>query len=81
MDATHMIQYMEDAKHEVGAHDMFEFLRMQIDFLGGRILPPGPGKPHWRVQAFFQDSADEPLPDGCRRVLVLPSQRRALGLA
>ena len=37
--------------------------------------------PVWRVQVFFKDAPDAQwLPDGSRRVLVLESQRTAMGI-
>jgi hypothetical protein len=68
---TRVIQYVNTAKSESDAERMFSFLRHQVDYRGGRILPPSPGRPEWKVQAFFEDvNVDERLlPDGCRRVL------------
>lgn len=69
---TWSIQYVDTAKDRPDAEAMLAWLSLQVDFLAGRVLPPGPGKPDWRVQAFFEDVPDAAwLPDGCRRV-VLP---------
>jgi len=67
---TRTIQYVDTTKTEADAERMFAFLRTQVDYRGGRILPPVPGRPDWKVQAFFEDvDVDEKLlPDGCRRV-------------
>lgn len=71
MDYQNTIQYTDTAPDHSAANDMLEWLATQVDYLGGRILPPRwPDLANWRVQAFFEDAPDEgPLPDGCRRVM------------
>lgn len=79
------IQYIEAANDEQHAKSMIDGLRQQSDFRGARILPPvnQEGKNMWRVQAFFTDATTPGttwLPDGCRRVMVLPSQFASMGI-
>lgn len=77
------IQVVEPARDELDAQQMLEGLTVQDGFLGGRVLPPGVGKPDWRVQGFFQDepeAVEGPLPDGMQRVVIPPGQARRLGL-
>jgi hypothetical protein len=75
------IQYVDDARDEAEAHERLGFCTSLPDCLGGRVLPPSPSKPTWRLQAFFEDVPEAVwLPDGCRRVFILDSQRRLLGL-
>ena len=66
------IQYIEQYPSENAARDGLAFLETQVDYLGGRALPPTAVNPIWRTQTFFEDTpeaeADLPLPDGCRRV-------------
>lgn len=67
---------------------MLDWCASQVDYLGGRILPPDGIHAHWRVQAFFEDPepTDDPwrwvrprwLPDGCRRVIVPPTLAQKL---
>jgi hypothetical protein len=80
MDSMWMVQNVEEAKTEAEAQEIFAQLQTQQGYQGGRIIPPSPAKPGWRVQTFYED-AQGWLPDGCRRVLVLPGLRRLLGLA
>lgn len=79
------IQLIETAKDQAEAQEMLDCLTLQVDYLGGRLLPPGGvvSKSTWRVQAFFADvaaSTGDWLPDGMRRVVILDSQRSALGI-
>lgn len=70
MNLIAAIQYVDAVESESEADEMLSFLRTQVDYLGGRILP-AIGDIPLRVQAFFDDASDcGPLPDGCRRVLV-----------
>ena len=68
-----VIQYTDEVKSEAAAERSLAFCRMQVDFRGGRVLPPRwPYPDEWRVQAFFEDVdvvEEAALPDGCRRVL------------
>jgi len=66
------IQVVETAHSWDEAYEMLRGLATQDGYLGGRVLPPGPGKP-WRVQGFVVDephACDMWLPDGCRRVMM-----------
>lgn len=75
-------QVMEEARDEDEAQAVLAGLAEQDGYMGGRVLPPGPGKP-WRVQAFMEDDPSVPehlLPEGVRRVLIPPGQVRSLGL-
>lgn len=76
-----MIQLMEAASDEADAGQMLAGLQQQVDFKGGRTLPArGDGTP-WRVQAFFEDVSDASwLPDGLRRVIVLPQHYGMFGI-
>jgi hypothetical protein len=77
----HAIQYVETAKDETTAREMLAFLATQVDYVGGRLLPPGVKCRDWQVQAFFAaPPAAGWLPDGCRRVIILAGQRKALGI-
>lgn len=87
------IQYLENFTSEREAKDCFAFLKEQCDYIGGRILPPlGPGwwtmgkplKTDWTVQTFHELMPNEnvsSLPDGCRLVVILDSQKKSLGIA
>lgn len=78
------LQLMVDAKDEREANDMLASCRTQVDFRGGRVLPPAQqsGKNTWRLQAFFDDAPDaEWLPAGMRRVNIPAGLYRTLGLA
>jgi len=81
------LQYVDSAKSEDHAKEMFDFCSQQLDFCGGRILPPvnQVGRDCWRIQVFFRDNIPEDVtlhwfPDGIRRVIVPEGQRKALGL-
>ena len=64
------IQYTDTAKSESEASEMLTFLALQTDYLGDCILfPKWPALDKWRVQAFFEDSEERWLPDGCQRCL------------
>lgn len=78
-----MIQYSDNfGDRESEARAALESLRSQAGFKGGRILPPDSAKPGWKLQAFFDDEPESGwLPDGLRRVMVLDSQRRLLGIS
>lgn len=74
------IQYVETMTSRATAESALGWLGTQVDYMGGRVLEPGPGKP-WRVQAFFDAAGVSAgwLPDGCRLVTVPDGQRKALG--
>jgi hypothetical protein len=78
------LQQVVTAKDRAEAEMMLEGSRIQMGFLGGRVLPPSAAKPDWRVQIFFEDEPEISDSDiqmvGMRRVTILPSQRRTLGL-
>ncbi len=63
-------QYTDEAKTEKQANEFMSFLKTQVDFIGGRILPPTPMR-GWFVQTFFEDhdTNDMPLPDGVLHVM------------
>ena len=90
------MQYVDSYKTETEARQAFEFMSGQDDCLGGRVMPPAQrgwwevGEPSgedakWRIQTFHRldDGFDRAalLPDGCRVVLILDSQRKALGVS
>ncbi len=78
-----LIQFIETARDEAEALVLLHGLKAQVDYRGGRILPPVNqiGKNEWRVQAFFDDSPDASwLPDGCRRVFIVPGHELRLGI-
>lgn len=77
------IQYIDQADGGNDAASMLEHLAIQVDYLGGRVLPPcgQVGKDTWRVQAFFSAEGIElgdPLPDGCRLVFIPTGLRKTL---
>jgi hypothetical protein len=76
------IQVTEDAHSWDEAYAMLRGLADQWGYLGGRVMPPAPGRPAWQVQAFVEDAphaGDMWLPDGCRRVFVPDGVARQLG--
>jgi hypothetical protein len=67
------IQYIAETADESQALALLSSLRLQVCFLGGRLLPPCGqlDKNSWRVQSFHTaDGCGETLPDGCRFVFV-----------
>ena len=67
------IQYTDSATDKPAADAMLAHLATQVDYLGGRVLPPRCAHAPWTVQAFFSYAADPPvtwLPDGCRVVFI-----------
>lgn len=77
------IQIMETAPNEAVAREIFAGQREQIGYLGGRILPPSPVKPGWRVQVFIEDdggAGSDWLPHGMRRVIIPAGMRSTLGI-
>ena len=78
MKTETMLQVTEPFPSRADAEQALDALRLQVGFAGGRLLY----QDHtYTAQAFFPD--DTPaggwLPDGVRRVIVIESQRRALG--
>jgi hypothetical protein len=74
------VQYIHASANETEAREALDFLRAQVDFIGGRVLEPSASKPGWRVQVLFEDCGhDAPLPDGCLRVTAPRSFLRQLG--
>ena len=61
------IEVLEIAKCQDEAVDMLIGLCGQVGYLGGRVFPPSPSKPTWRVQAFMENNGMTSgwLPDGC----------------
>lgn len=87
------IQYTDTFNTEADARSAYDFLATQVDFLGGRVQEPvtrGWWEPAsadavvrpWKVQVFFSAEGVESvwLPDGCRLVTILDSQRSTLGI-
>ena len=75
------IQVVEEYENEADAINGLAFMAIQVGYMGGRVLAPGPGKPKWRMQSFHID--DDPtiwLPDGMKHVIIPNGQHRALGL-
>lgn len=69
------LQLTDTFKTEREADEAVLALAKQDGFMAGRSIRPTPQKPGWRVQAFLEDHSQksDPLPDGVRRVLLLPS--------
>jgi hypothetical protein len=82
MATTNALQSIDRVATETEAHQTLAAMAEQDGYLGGRVLPPRDGL-GWRVQMFWADDVPEngPLPDGYRRVLLLESQRKTLGIA
>ena len=83
-DSLWFLQVVEDHGTEEGARWALAHQREQEGFAGGRVYrtsksTEGP----WRAQGFYVDEPalkDSVMPDGLRRVLVLRSQIRPLGI-
>lgn len=76
-----LTQYTDTATSQSEAETWLESWRVQHGFRGGRVLPPSPSKPGWRLQVFTEDvGAGAALPDGQRRVFVLRSQFTTMGI-
>lgn len=74
-------QFVATFASEGAAREALDGQEVQDGFLGGRILPPHPAKPGWRVQSFWADLGDKSaLPDGMRRVYCPVGQLRILGI-
>jgi hypothetical protein len=75
----HFLQVTESFKTAADAAEALAALRLQVGCIGGRVFTRDH---HHTAQAFFPD--DTPaggwLPDGVRRVIMVGSQRRALGI-
>ena len=64
------IEYIEEFNNEIEAIDALSFLSIQLDYLGGRIIPPIPNRPTFKLQAFFENTPNEGLlPIGMNRRL------------
>lgn len=74
------LQLMETAQTQKAAKETLAGIARLDGYLGGRILPPSPQKPGWRVQAFLEDDGAKDLPHGMRRVVIPAGQRAALGI-
>lgn len=81
--SDYYIQILGEFECAGQAKEAMHQMRQQDGFVGGRILPPSPSEPKYRVQT-FHDAAGvavgDVLPEGCRLVLVPPRIRRMLGL-
>ena len=78
------LQYIEEYDTWAAAAQALDYCRSAVDCIGGRILPPRDGF-GYRRQMFYRDEypadfSDHLLPTGCRRVIIPPGQRRALGV-
>lgn len=75
MTAFWATQYTDDYTREADARQGLDFLLTQIGCLGGRLLPPSIIRRRWTVQVVFEDDPGPGawLPDGCRRVFMIPS--------
>ena len=77
------IQITETCEHSKEAGEVLSGLSEQNDWVGGRITLDINGG--FLVQSFHEDATcagmtDGWLPDGCRRVFVLNSQRKRMGI-
>ena len=50
-----VLEFVDTTRDQTEAREVLDGLKLQDGFVGGRILPPSPATPTWRVQAFFQD--------------------------
>ena len=77
------LQILVDARDQAEADQILAGNRDQVDFLGGRTLPPGKGD-GWRVQVFYADvpelTLDEIAAAGMRRVIIAPAWEQRLGI-
>lgn len=85
MNAEYMIQITETFQVALHAQEALSGLERQDGYVGGRLIEPSAEKPGWRIQVFFQDEPEaaefaDHLPDGVRRVLVMDSTRKTLGI-
>jgi hypothetical protein len=90
MNAYTAIEQIAFPADDADAQAMLDALKAQDGYIGGRILPAGPGKA-LRVQGFFQSDVqvtdwtkagelNAALPEGLAYRLILKSQEAALGL-
>lgn len=66
---TSVIQFTQSADNEKDANAMLGGLSSLDGYISGRVLPPGPGKPAWRIQAFFKDEGSIEGLEGARKVM------------
>ncbi len=77
------IQVYEVYRSEAEARQGLAFQAEQVGYLGGRVLPPSPEKPGWKMQAFHDAAgvtATTLLPDGMRYVHIPDGLAKALGI-
>ena len=77
------IQYLDESDSEQTARQVFDAMRAQVCYLGGRLLAPCAIKPRWRVQTFHYCTGVDRgaiLPHGCRFVFIPQGSRAALGI-
>jgi hypothetical protein len=72
------IQAIDETSSKDEAQQWLKNFRDQDAFLGGRVLNPCNGS-GWRVQTFWTDWTAE-LPANMRRVYLMESQYKALGI-
>lgn len=91
MSSAWLVQCMTTAQSQQEAVSILRAMVEQSDYRGGRIIPPrGQGwwelvePPQvWKVQTLHEDCGEEnanQLPEGVRRVLVLPSMFTTFGM-
>lgn len=88
-EALWCVQQITECPSEEEAVRLLTTMKTMDDYLGGRIIRPlgkqwwNLGEPEkvWRVQTLFEDCGSEnALPEGLRRVLVLPSMFYSFGM-
>lgn len=77
--AVWALQWIAVESTEAAARQALAAMTLQDGFLGGRVVPPGSGKPGWKAQAFFEDVPMTQMPEGMRRVIVPANLRGVLG--
>lgn len=93
MATVYALQFIAEAKTEQEAGELLVAMVEQDGCIGGRALPPSPGRRDlWEVQYFMFEAAlpsysprgrpapSDPLPDDARRVIIPLSQARSLGV-
>lgn len=79
------LQFLDFASSKEYADELMACLRLQENFLGGRVYHGGAKyleKTPWVIQAFFEDDPRlSHYPEGFRRTLILPGFAREIGLS